>query len=198
MAKLADDEKAGRPFLVLHDCLPYGMPALMLINHNAMEILTTPGRVTILGESDGNRLRRIWTDGRKHPDDPDITMFGHSIGHWEGQALVVDTVAIAPQAYLAISEAVGVPGDGEMHVVEHIHLTGPNTLADDLEITDPKILTKPWKTTRLWQRLRGEANDIVEGECVQGQVTAAKDQNGHDIFVAAPLSGDGSVVPASR
>jgi hypothetical protein len=198
MAKLDADDKAGHPFLVISACLPYGMPALMLMTHNAMEILTTPGRVTILGESDGNRLRRIYTDGRGHPDDPDITMHGHSIGRWEGQTLVVDTVAIAPQAYLAISEAVGAPNDGAMHVVEHIHLTGRDTLADDLEITDPKVLSRPWKTTRLFTRVRGEKYEIVEGECVQGQFTEGKDKNGHDIFVPTNTAPDGSVVPVRR
>ncbi len=135
-------------------CLPYGMPALMLIPHNAMEILFTPGRVTILGESDGNRLRRIYTDGRSHPDDPDLTFSGHSIGHWEGQALVVDTVGVLPQSWVAISEAVGNPNDGDMHIVERIHLDGPGVLLDELTITAPKIFTAPWKTTRRWYRQR--------------------------------------------
>jgi hypothetical protein len=101
------EEKAGRPFLVLSHCLPHGMPSWMLINHNAFEVLTTPGRITMLGEVDGNRMRRIYMDGRPHPEDPDLTLHGHSIGRWEGETLVVDTTAIVPQAYIAISEAVG-------------------------------------------------------------------------------------------
>ena len=86
------EEKAGRPFLVLSHCMPHGMPSWMLITHNAMEILVTPGRITMLGEGDGNRMRRIYTDGRAHPEDPDLTFHGHSIGHWEGDTLVIDTV----------------------------------------------------------------------------------------------------------
>ena len=58
-------------------------------------------RVTMLGESDGNRLRRIYTDGRGHPEESDPTFHGHSIGHWEGDTLVVDTTDIVPQAPLA-------------------------------------------------------------------------------------------------
>ncbi len=197
MAHMADEEKAGRPFLVLGGCFPHGMPTFMLITHNSIEILDTPGRVTILGESDGNRLRRIYTDGRGHPDDPDETLHGHSIGHWEGDTLVVDTVAIAPQAYIAISESVGVPNDGGMHIAERIHLAGPNLLADDLTITAPKVLTAPWKTTRLFRRLRDPRYDIVEGECVQGQFTAGKDKNGHDIFIPIPQRADGGVAPKS-
>src|ERR1700740_1265051 len=105
--RLIAEEKAGRPFLVLSHCLPHGMPSWMLMTHNAFEWLTTPGRVTMLGEVDGNRMRRIYTDGRPHPEDPDPTVHGHSIGHWEGDVLVVDTTAIAPHVvglYLAPPE----------------------------------------------------------------------------------------------
>ncbi len=59
------------------------MPGFVLITRNAFEFLFTPGRVTVLGEMDGNRLRRIWTDRRGHPDDPDLSFHGDSIGHWE-------------------------------------------------------------------------------------------------------------------
>ena len=198
MIRLEQESRAGRPFLVLHDCLPYGMPSLMLMSHNTMEVLFTPGRVTMLGESDGNRLRRIYTDGRKHPDDPDLTAHGHSIGHWEGDTLVIDTTGIKPQSYLAISEDVGVPTDGDAHVIERIHLKGPYVLADDLTIEAPKVLTGPWRTTRLWTRVRGETNDIVEGACVEGMVRAAKDANGHEVFEPAPIAKDGSTVPHAR
>src|SRR5690349_8653357 len=96
-AWMAAEERAGRPPPIFVDCLPEAMPSWMLVTHNAMEILFTPGRVTILGESDGNRLRRIYTDGRPHPEEPDPTFHGHSIGHWEGNTLVVDTVGVLPQ-----------------------------------------------------------------------------------------------------
>jgi hypothetical protein len=109
------------------------MPSWMLISHNAFELLTTPGRITMLGEVDGNRMRRIYMDGRPHPEDPDLTLHGHSIGHWEGDTLVIDTVGVAPQAYIAISEAVGVPNDGDMHIVERLHLAEPNVPDGDVE-----------------------------------------------------------------
>lgn len=150
--RMVAEEKAGRPFLVLSHCLPHGMPSWMLITHNAVEILTTPGRVTMLGEGDGNRMRRIFTDSRPHPEDPDPTMHGHSIGHWEGETLVVDTVAIVPQSFIAISEASGIPNNGDLHIVERIHLAAPNILHDEMEITAPKVLTETWKTTRIFRR----------------------------------------------
>jgi hypothetical protein len=179
------EEHAGRPFPIIDHCFPTGMPSWMLITHNAFEILFTPGRVTILGEGDGNRLRRIYTDGRPHPADPDPSFHGHSIGHWEKDTLVVDTVALLPQAYLAVNEAVGVPNNGDMHIVEHLHLLNPDTLADDLEISTDKLLSKPWHTTRKYYRQRAQKYDIVEGVCTQGSFTEAVDKNGNSIF--API-----------
>jgi hypothetical protein len=187
---LAAEEAAGRPFLVLKGCLPHAMPSLMLIMHNAFEILETPGRMTFLGEGEGNNLRRIYTDGRGHPDDPDLSLFGHSIGHWEGDTLVVDTVGVAPEAFIAVSEGVGIPNNGDMHIVERIHLAGPGVLHDDLEITAPKVLAKPWKTTRIYNR---SSYEILEGECVLGNFREGKDKDGNAIYVPRPLNPDGTV-----
>jgi hypothetical protein len=190
---LIAEEKAGRPFLVLSHCLPHGMPSWMLMTHNAFELLVTPGRITMLGEVDGNRMRRIYMDGRKHPEDPDLTLHGHSIGHWEGDTLVVDTNAILPQAHIAISEAVGIPSNGDMHIVERIHLTAPNVLADDMEISAPKVLSTTWKTTRIFRRFPDRHYEITEGECEQEDLLPGKDQFGNDIFVSNPQGAYGTV-----
>jgi hypothetical protein len=188
------EEQAGRPRGLFVDCLPEGMPTWMLITHNAFEFAFTPGRVTILGEMDGNRLRRIYTDGRPHPPDPDPTFHGHSIGHWEGATLVVDTVAVLPQAYLAVSEAVGIPNNGELHVVERLHLAKPDELHDELEIFAPHVLTAPWKTTRIYFRQRARKYDIVEGVCQQGDYAERLDKHGNAVFVPIPHA-DGNPVP---
>jgi hypothetical protein len=176
------EEKAGRPFPIIDHCFPTGMPSYMLITHNAFEILTTPGRVTLLGEGDGNRLRRIYTDGRGHSADPDPSFHGESIGHWEGTTLVIDTIALLPQAYFALSESVGLPNNGDMHIVEHLHLQGADTLVDELEITAKKLLTGSYKTSRKYYRQRARKYDIVEGVCEQGGYTEAVDKNGNSIF----------------
>ncbi len=182
IAAMQQAEKDGHPTELFLDCLPEAMPSWMLISHNAMEILFTPGRVTMLGESDGNRLRRIHTDGRPHVADPDLSFHGDSIGHWEGNTLVVDTVGILPETWLGIEESAGVRTNGDTHIVERIHLTGPETLQDDLEITAPHVLTQPWKTSRIWFRQRARKFDIVEGVCLQGFYTEDKDKDGNAIF----------------
>jgi hypothetical protein len=192
------EEAAGRPFPIIDHCFPTGMPSWMLITHNAFEILFTPGRVTILGEGDGNRLRRIYTDGRPHPADPDPSFHGHSIGHWQGNTLVVDTVALLPQVYLAVNEAVGVPNDGDMHIVERLHLQGPDTLYDELEISAAKLLTKPWRTTRKYYRQRLQKFDIVEGVCTQGSFADGVDKNGNSIFVPVNFHNGVPVGPESK
>jgi hypothetical protein len=197
---LLAEEEAGRPFPILDHCFPHGMPGYMLFTHNAFELLVTPGRITLLGEGDGNRLRRIYTDGRAHPADPDPSFHGNSIGHWEGDTLVVDTIALFPQVYLAISESVGVPNNGDMHIVERLHLDGANknTLLDDLEITAPQVLTKTWTTTRKYYRTRKQKFGIVEGVCTQGYFTDAVDKNGNAIFKPVQFRNGVPVGPDSK
>jgi hypothetical protein len=143
-------------------------------------------------------MRRIYTDGRSHPPDPDPSFHGHSIGHWEGGALAIDTVAVLPQAYLAVNEAVGVPNDGDMHVVEHLHLLNADTLADDLDITASKILTKTWHTSRKYYRQRAQKYEIVEGVCQQGKFIDAKDADGHDVFAPITFHENVPIGPSSK
>ena len=194
VAAMEAEEEAGRPRGLFIDCLPEGMPSWMLITHNAFEILYTPGRVTLLGEMDGNRIRRIYTDGRGHPPDPDPTFHGHSIGHWEGTTLVVDTIGVLPQSWIAVSEAVGVPNNGDLHLIERLHLEGADRLYDDLEIIAPKVLARPWKTTRIYFRQRARKYDIVEGVCLQGGMSSRQDEYGNWLYVPIPQE-DGNPVP---
>jgi hypothetical protein len=80
---------------------------------------------------------------------------------------------------------VGVPNNGNMHIVERLHLLNADTLADNLEITANKLLSKTWNTTRKYYRQRSQKYDIVEGVCEQGSYTEAVDNNGNSIF--API-----------
>ena len=198
IVQLEAQEKAGNPKGLFVNCLPESMPSWMLLTHNALEFLYTPGRVTILGEADGNRLRRIYTDGRSHPADPDPSFHGHSIGHWEGDTLVIDTVGILPETYIALSEAVGLPNNGDMHIVERIHLVGLDKLADDLEISAPNVLTKTWKTSRFLFRQRARKYDIAEGVCIQGNFSEGKDTNGNSVFVPIPQTEAGNWLPPAK
>ena len=88
-----------------------------------MEFLLTPGKVTIVIEA-YTQVRHIYTDGRPLPEDPDPKFHGTSIGRWEGDTLVVETVGFSPLTQLARS----VPHSGKMKIVERFRLADPDTM----------------------------------------------------------------------
>ena len=186
--------KAGRPTPLFVNCLPEGHPSWMMISHNALEFLITPGRVTMLGESDGGRLRRVYTDGRGHPPDPDPTFHGHSIGKWEGNVLVIDTIGVLPQSYIAPSEAHGIPNNGDMHTLERIWVE-KDVMHVYMKITAPHVLTKPYETTRFYFRQRARKFDIVEGVCMEGYFAPRIDKDGYHVFVPQPHDVGGNRIP---
>src|SRR5262249_31480910 len=81
------------------NCLPTGMPAVMGHPY-PYEFLLTPGKVTIVTEA-YMQVRHIYTDGRPLPADPDPTFNGTSIGRWEGNTLVVETIGFSPLTTIA-------------------------------------------------------------------------------------------------
>jgi hypothetical protein len=80
-------------------------------------------------------------DGRGHPTDSDPTWMGHSIGRWDGDTLVVDTVGINDQSWL---DGFGHPHSEALHVVERFRRVNHDTLEVSLVYEDPKVYTKPW------------------------------------------------------
>ena len=150
------------------NCLPPGMPQIMAMPY-PIEFLYTPGRVTIAIETD-SQVRRIYTDGAKHPDDPDSSFNGDSIGHWEGDTLVVDTIALDPHTDMAM----GVGHSDQERITERFRQTGPDKLEIATTIEDPKVLTKPWTVTRPYVRHRDWR--IQEYVCEQNNHDSADEQ----------------------
>lgn len=131
------------------NCLPPGMPTIMFMPYD-IEFLFTPGRVTIIQEA-YMQVRRVYTDGRGHPANLDPTFNGHSIGHWEGDTLVIDTVGLGHSTPLGYHELMHGP---HLHVIERIHLIGPDKLEDDMTLIDPDVLAKPWHEVHTYTRHR--------------------------------------------
>ncbi|WP_404713731.1 hypothetical protein [Sphingomonas sp. MMS24-J13] len=198
VAALQKLEESGRPQNIYINCLPEGLPSSVTQTLNSVEFLVTPGRVTILGEFDGNRLRRIWTDGRGHPPDPDPTFSGHSIGHWEGNSLVIDTIGFLPEVYIPMGQGVGIPNNGDMHVRERITLIDANTLRQEIEVTAPKVLAAPWKAVRSFTRHRERQYDFVKSSCRQGDFLESKDAHGNAVFAPIPKDPGGAPVPPDQ
>jgi len=132
------------------NCVPPGMPGIMSQPY-PIEILYTPGMVTVIAEA-FMQVRHIYTDGRAHPDDPDLTFNGHSIGHWESDTLVVDSVGFTKDTPLGMN--MGVLQCEKMHIVERLHLKDPKTLEITTTIDDPEALAKPWSRTITYARHR--------------------------------------------
>ena len=130
------------------NCLPPGMPGIMNQPY-PMEFLLTPGLITIVIEA-YSQVRHIYTDGRKLPDDPDEKFFGTSVGRWEGDTLVAETVGFSPLTQLAA----GIPHSDSMKILERFRLTDPDTMAIETTITDPKALTAPYVSSRTLKRHR--------------------------------------------
>jgi hypothetical protein len=130
------------------NCLPPGMPGIMGQPY-PMEFLLTPGQVTIVIEA-YSMVRHIYTDGRPLPDDPDPTFFGTSIGHWEGDTLVVQSVGFSPQTELDFHT----PHSDKMRILEKFRLVDPNTMDIETTVTDPEALTQPFVSHRTLKRHR--------------------------------------------
>ncbi len=198
IAALQALEKEGKPQNIYTNCLPEGLPSSVSQTLNSVEFLLSPGRLTILGEFDGNRLRRIWTDGRDHPADPDPTFSGHSIGRWEKGVLIVDTIGFLPQVFIPMGQGVGLPNNGDMHVEERLWLTGPDTLQVDLLVHAPKVLSAPWKVSRTFTRHRERKYDFVESSCRQGDFFDDVDARGNAVFVPIPKDDGGAPLPPDQ
>jgi len=126
-------------------CFPPGMPKMMVMIYG-MEVLQTPNIIALTSEYQA-ASRRIWMDLKDHPpaDELEDTYTGHSIGHWEGDTLVVDTVGIRPDvSYLRHIE---MAHGRKTRIVERFHQTTPDTLVDEMTLMDPDVFIKPWVKT---------------------------------------------------
>ena len=106
----------------------------------------------------------------------------------------MSTVGVLPQAPLAISEAHGVPNNGDLRTIERFYLADKDILHVDIEIFAPNVLTRPWKTTRKFFRQRARKYDIVEGVCQQGNFREGVDESGWHVFIPMERSPYGNII----
>ena len=145
-------------------CLPPGMPAMMNMAYG-MEVMQTKDKITFFSELN-DALRRVYLDGRKPTekilDDP--TYAGYSTGYWEGDTLVVDTVALHPNSFIEGFT----PHSDAMTIKERIRFIGPGILEDRITVTDPKALTKPWETVKTYRKATPPNDQLREFACAEG------------------------------
>lgn len=139
-------EKEGRPMGdASTDCKPHGVPRIMASPY-PIQILVEPGEVNIMHEV-GHNQRVIYLD-QPHPANVKPTYLGHSVGHWEGDTLVVDTTGFNTNTMV---DEQGIGHSAQLHVVERFRkIEDGKRLEDLMTIEDPVYFTKTWQTVRLY------------------------------------------------
>jgi len=169
-------------------CIPSGMPFMMIAN--SLEFLYSPGRIGIIAGTRGLQIRNIWIDGRAHTQDQYLldSFSGESIGHWEGETLVVDTIGLRSGNELVY----GLKGTA-LHVVERFHQSGPDQLQIDTRVTDPRALASPWTYSTVYLRHRDQV--IGESYCVSSLDRSVDPRTGKEGFNLTPPPQEGVGVP---
>ena len=153
-----EGEKYKNPPFPYGTCPVGGTPISITMQsseHGPMELIQQPGKIWILNEFP-QTIRHIPTDGRPHSTDPDPTFTGESVGRWEGDTLVVDTIAVDTRL---MNFERWHPSD-KQHIVERFTRTSKNYLTYELTIEDPVVLAKPYVYgPKIWS-LAQDPNDM--------------------------------------
>lgn len=170
-----NDHKALAALAARSKSCTLGFPVVME-SPRLFEVAITPEVTFII--FDGQETRRIYTDGKPHPAPEDLwpTGMGDSIGHWEGDTLVVDTIAriAGPIGFVSpvsrLSE--------QARFVERIRMVNSQQLVDELTIEDPVAFARPWRITLRYRRVAGmdrirnftceenDRNPVVDGKLI--------------------------------
>jgi len=134
---LSKEDPTGR-------CIVGGVPRSTAVPYPFKVLHATNGIVVILYEA-VHSYRQIFTDGRKLPVNPQPTWFGYSVGHWEGDTLVVETAGFNDQGWL---DNAGKPATDQLRVTERFIRKDFGNLDIQITIDDPKAYTKPWTVTQ--------------------------------------------------
>jgi hypothetical protein len=141
-------------------CEPSGPPQVLILP-NPWEIVQIPGRVFMFFEEQ-HIWRTIWTDGRPLPKDPDPSWLGYSVGHWDGDTLVVETIGFNDKEWV---DLYGNPRTSTTHLTERYRRLNHDTLEQQIIIEDPRVFTKPWVSPPKLHKLE-PGWDLAEWFCV--------------------------------
>jgi hypothetical protein len=150
-------------------CDPDGPPKIL--NHpNPFEIVQIPGRMFMFFEEQ-HVWRTIWADGRELPKEPDPSYLGYSVGKWEGDTFVVETIGLNDKVW---ADAYGDPRSEQTHLTERYRRLNHDTLELQVTIDDPKSYTKPWVSPPKLHKLES-GWEIAEWFCVLNEDKAYDD-----------------------
>ena len=162
-----------RPFAgTTSRCLPPGTPYNMMGPPYPIRIVQQPHFIAILLE-EGWTFRAIYMD-EQHPEQLIPSFMGHSVGHWDGKTLVIETVGMRDDTSLNGS---GLPHSSKMQVIERLHRTDPDTLIDRVEINDPVDYVKPFTFESIYTR---SAQKQMEYICEKNNIQV--DSEGRQVY----------------
>ena len=152
-------------------CLPSGVPRMSPYPWRMIQTPThkAESHIFILFEGNIHSYRQIFMDGRKHPDDPDPTWYGHSIGKWEGNTLVVDTIGYNDKFWF---DFLGHPHTEKLHTIERFTRTNMDTLELEVTIDDPGAYTKPF--TILTRARLQPSDELMEYICQENNTSVGR------------------------
>jgi len=141
-------------------CLPFGLLRSVNVGGYPIQIMQNSKYLAMLFEQN-TWFHIIYMDGRDHPKNLDPTWFGHSIGRWDGDTLVIDTIGFNGKTRL---DTIGHPHSDKMHVIQRFTYTDSDHIAYEINVDDPVYYAKPWKNTRtFWRMQPGE--ELIEYSC---------------------------------
>jgi hypothetical protein len=140
-------------------CQPNGITIFGIIF--TYRVLETPTYLVMIAEHDVPHFRQIFLDGRSHPKNPEPTWLGHSVGHWEGDTLVVDSVGFNGRAWIDLA---GRPFTEKTHITERWHRPDMGHLEVEFNIEDPSSYVKPWTIKRI-SELAPKGEEVAEYVC---------------------------------
>jgi hypothetical protein len=141
-------------------CLPTGLGASGILR--PYRFVQTRD-VLVIVEENNDPTRQIYLDGRRHPDDPNPSYMGHSVGHWEGDTLVVDTVGLTDRGWIAFGSY---PQTEKLHVIERFRRPDLGHLEREITFDDPSAFKKPWTLKRV-SSLAPKGIDVLEYVCAE-------------------------------
>ena len=139
-------------------CAPYGFPRIMLEGEYMEMVETRRGDRIFMRFYRNNDHREIWMDGREHPEDSQRPWTGHSVGHWDGNTLVIDTVGLTggQNGQYKWLDGAGFPHSDELRVMERIQRVNRNTLQIDFTFEDPEAFRTPIRSTVRYRLIEDE------------------------------------------
>jgi hypothetical protein len=143
-------------------CAPIGIPLTYLVSEPD-EIVQSPRQIVMMFESDGTH-RQIHTDGRLLPKDPEPTWLGYSVGKWDGDTLVVETIGFNERTVL---DLIGHPHSDALRLVERYRRRDFGHMDVEVTVDDPKLYTKPF-SIKFTQRLLADS-DVLENICAENE-----------------------------